>query len=178
MRAVGWVRSLRPAGSTWTYRGVTHQRYEQRVSGLRVYDADAKAAFNAQGQLVHLITFATPVSGTVRPADASAAAALRATVKDLYPARTVGIRPTGHHGTTTTYDRGRYFQARPSVERVAVPTRGAGFRTAYEVTTWDKRSNRLYSTLVSGNRGNVGVGKCVGSEASTGEDPPGSTKIL
>ena len=158
------VRSLRPAGGTWTYRGVTHQRYEQRVSGLRVHDADAKAAFNAQGQLIHLITFATPVSGTVRPADTSAAAALRATVKDLYPARTVGIRPTGRHGTTTTFDRGRYFQVRPSVERVAVPTKGAGFRTAYEVTTWDKRTNKLYSTLVSGK------GRVVSHELRTAND--------
>jgi hypothetical protein len=158
------VRSLRPAGSTWTFRGVTHQRYEQRVSGLRVYDADAKAAFNARGQLVHLITFATPVSGTVRPADTSAAAALRATVKDLYPARTIGIRPTGRHGTTTTYDRGRYFQVRPSVERVAVPTKAAGFRTAYVVTTWDKRTNKLYSTLVSGK------GRVVSHELRTAND--------
>jgi extracellular elastinolytic metalloproteinase len=158
------VHSLRPAGGTWTFRGVTHQRYEQRVSGLRVYDADAKAAFNARGQLIHLITFATPVSGKVRPADTSAAAALRATVKDLYPARTIGIRPTGRHGTTSTFDRGRYFQVRPSVERVAVPTKGAGFRTAYEVSTWDKRTNKLYSTLVSGK------GRVVSHELRTAND--------
>ena len=43
------LRSLRPAGAAWTYRGVTHQRYEQRVSGLRVYGAEAKAAVQRQG---------------------------------------------------------------------------------------------------------------------------------
>ena len=92
------LRSLRPAGAAWTYRGVTHQRYEQRVSGLRVYGAEAKAAFNTRGQLVHLVKYTSPVSKTIRPASKSAAAALRATVKDLYPARTIGIRRTGQQG--------------------------------------------------------------------------------
>ena len=92
------LRSLRPAGAAWTYRGVTHQRYEQRVSGLRVYGAEAKAAFNAKGQLVHLVKYTSPVSKTIRPASKSAAAALRATVKaSTPPARSASGRPgTGH----------------------------------------------------------------------------------
>ena len=114
------LRSLRPAGAAWTYRGVTHQRYEQRVSGLRVYGAEAKAAFNARGQLVHLVKYTSPVRKTIRPASKSAAAALRATVKDLYPARTVGIRQSrsqGHddHATprVATSRRGRASSGSP-----------------------------------------------------------------
>ena len=158
------LRSLRPAGAAWTYRGVTHQRYEQRVSGLRVYGAEAKAAFNTRGQLVHLVKYTSPVSKTIRPASKSAAAALRATVKDLYPARTIGIRRTGQKGTTTTFAKGRYFLVRPSVERVAVPTRTGGFKVGYEVSTWDARSNKLYSTLVSGR------GRVVSHELRTAND--------
>ena len=158
------LRSLRPAGASWTFRGVTHQRYEQRVSGLRVYGAEAKASFNTRGQLVHLVKYTSPVRKDLRPATKGAAAALRATVKDLYPARTIGIRQLGRKGTTTTFDKGRYFLVRPSVERVAVPTKAGGFKVGYAVDTWDARSNKLYSTLVSGK------GRVVSHELRTASD--------
>ena len=158
------LRSLRPAGASWTFRGVTHQRYEQRVSGLRVYGAEAKASFNTKGQLVHLVKYTSPVRKDLRPATKGAAAALRATVKDLYPARTIGIRQIGRKGTTTTFDKGRYFLVRPSVERVAVPTKAGGFKVGYAVDTWDARSNKLYSTLVSGK------GRVVSHELRTASD--------
>ncbi len=53
---------------------------------------------------------------------------------------------------------------RPSVERVAVPTRAGGFKVGYEVTTWDARSNKLYSSLVSGR------GRVVSHELRTAND--------
>ena len=55
-------RSLTASGGSWTFRGVTHQRFAQRVSGLRVYGAEAKASFNAKGQLIHLVKFISPVN--------------------------------------------------------------------------------------------------------------------
>ena len=158
------LRSLRPAGASWAFRGVTHQRYEQRESGLRVYGAEAKASFNTKGQLVHLVKYTSPVRKDLRPATKGAAAALRATVKNLYPARTIGIRQIGRKGTTTTFDKGRYFLVRPSVERVAVPTKTGGFKVGYAVDTWDARSNKLYSTLVSGK------GRVVSHELRTASD--------
>jgi len=88
--------SLAAAGSSWTYRGVTHLRLQQRVTGLRVYDGEAKASFNAKGDLIHLIDFTVKV-GDVRPARADAGAAMRAAVKSLYPSRAV-TRQTGKSG--------------------------------------------------------------------------------
>ena len=86
---------------------MTHQRYEQRVSGLRVYGAEAKAAFNSKGQLVHLVKYTSPVRKTIRPATKSVDQRhCGPPSRDLYPARTIGDpRKTGRKRTTTTFAR-------------------------------------------------------------------------
>jgi hypothetical protein len=145
------TRSLKAAGSSWTYRGVSHQRFEQRVRGMRVYGGEAKASFNAKGQLVHLVQFVHPVSKNIRPATKGSAVALRAAVRSLYPSRHVVTVPTGRVAGTTTYAKGKKWVTAPRVERVAVPTRSGGLAVGYVVDTWDARSNNLYSTVVTGN---------------------------
>ena len=158
------LRTLRPAGGAWTFRGVTHQRYEQRVSGLRVYGAEAKASFNAKGQLIHLVKYTSPVRKGVQPATTGVDHALRAAVKSLYPGRKVITRKTDRTRTTTTYAAGRKFVMGPRVERVAVPNRGAGLKAGYLVETWDAASNDLYYSLVSGK------GRVVSRELRTARD--------
>src|SRR5262245_31236515 len=160
------LRPLKASGPTWTFRGVTHQRYAQRVSGLRVYDAEAKAAFNAKGQLIHFIDFITPVGKgkAIRPATKGSDAALRAAVKSLYPARTVMTRKTGRAAGTTTFAKGQKYLTGPRVQRVAVPTGGGRFAVGYTVETWDAASNDLYSTLVTGR------GRVVSHELRTARD--------
>ena len=155
--------SLKAVGGSWTFRGVRHQRFEQQVSGLQVYDAEAKAAFNAQGQLIHFIDFISPVKTGVSPASKGTDAALRAAVKDLYPARTVNTKETGQAADTTTYVKGKFLTG-PRVERVAVPAGDGGFSVGYLVETWDAASNDLYSTLVSGS------GTVVSQELRTAQD--------
>jgi extracellular elastinolytic metalloproteinase len=157
------LNSLKTVGGSWTYRGVRHQRFEQQVSGLQVYDAEAKAAFNAQGQLIHFIDFISPVKAGASPASKGTDAALRAAVKNLYPARTVSTKETGQAADTTTYVKGKFLTG-PQVERVAVPTGDGGFSVGYLVETWDAASNDLYSTLVSGN------GTVVSHELRTARD--------
>ncbi len=140
------------ADGAWTYRGVTHLRLVQRVEGLRVYGGEAKASFNAKGQLIHLVDFTVKVRD-VRAARAGSDAALRAASKSLFPKRAVTLRRTGTHGATTTYARGSKYYMAPRVERVLVPTR-KGLAEGFLVDTWDAKSNKYYSTLVSG-RGSV-----------------------
>lgn len=146
------LHSLKASGAAWTFRGVTHQRFEQRVRGLRVYNAEAKAAFDAHGRLIQLIDFVRPVSRSkaVRPASKGTDTALRAAVKSLYPNRRVVALKTGRKAGTTTFAKGRKFLAAPTVERVALPTGHGHFAVGYAVQTWDAASNDLYATLVSG----------------------------
>jgi hypothetical protein len=62
----------------------------------------------------------------------------------------VVTRKNGHARGTTTFAKGTTFVTGPSVQRVAVPTRGGGLAVGYVVETWDAASNDLYSTLVTG----------------------------
>jgi hypothetical protein len=141
--------SLRASGSSWTYRGVTHLRLEQRVSGLRVYGGEAKASFNRKGELINLVDFTVKV-GSTRAARVGSAAALRAASKSLYPSRAVNTRQTSQAGNVTTYAKGSRFYVGPRVERVAVPTSN-GLAVGYQVDTWDAKSNKYYSSLVGGD---------------------------
>ncbi|HKE68967.1 MAG TPA: M36 family metallopeptidase [Nocardioidaceae bacterium] len=159
------LKSLRTTGASWTFRGVSHQRFVQQVGGLRVYDAEAKAAYNSDGELIHLIDFISPVRDAgVKPAGKGTDAALKAAVKDLYPARSISTRQTGRAATTTTFAKGSKFLTGPQVEQVAVPNGDGSFSAGYVVETWDTASNDLYSTLVSGN------GTVVSHELRTAQD--------
>jgi hypothetical protein len=160
------VASLSAAGPSWSFRGVTHQLYQQRVSGLRVYDAQAKAAFNGKGQLIQLIDFTSKVgqAKALQPASKGAQAALRSAVKSLYPARSVTTRKTAHSGDRTTFAKGATFLTGPRVEKVAVPAGKGRFAVGYTVETWDAASNDLYSTLVNGK------GRVVSHELRTAQD--------
>src|SRR5262249_3755635 len=74
------VASLQAAAEKRDSRsGMTHVRLEQRVSGLRVADAYAKATLNARGEIVHVIeNLATvPAAGLV-PARIDEAQAMQA----------------------------------------------------------------------------------------------------
>jgi hypothetical protein len=76
----------------------------------------------------------------------------------------VAVHKAGTSGNFTRYAKAGTFWMRPSVERVAVPVRAGGFRVGYEVTTWDRSSNRLYVTLVSGR------GRVLSRELRTADD--------
>ncbi len=156
------LSSVKTDGSAWTYRGVTHVRLQQRVNGLRVYGGEAKASFNRRGELIHIVDFTVKVSDP-KAARTGARGALRAASKSLYPKRAVNLRRTGKSGATTTYARGSKYYVGPRVEKVAVPTR-KGLAVGYLVDTWDAKSNKYYSTLVSG------TGSVIAHELRTAKD--------
>lgn len=141
------VSGLRTTAA-WTDRGIRQVRMEQYVGGLRVHDGYAKAAVDASGRLISLIENSLPSSTPVGAA-IDEDAALRAAVGNLYPGRSVTTAAATRSGTVTTYPQ-QGFSARPTVERVAVPTRSGGVAEAFEVTTWDAQ-NRLHVSLVSGD---------------------------
>ena len=114
------VNSLKAVGGSWTFRGVSHQRFEQHVSGLRVYGAEAKAAFNSQGELIHLIDFITPVQTGISPARKGTDAALRAAVKDLYPARSVSTTRARLSGSAAATRRDSKKSSRSGASVVSV----------------------------------------------------------
>jgi extracellular elastinolytic metalloproteinase len=154
--------SLRSTGPAWMSRGVTHVRMAQYVAGLRVYNAEAKASLDKSGRLISLIenvvTSSTPVAATVSSADA-----LRAAAASLYPGKSVSTAVSKTAGNTTTYSV-QGFKSAPTVERVAIPTRGGGLEADYAVTTWTAGTNRLNETLVSGD------GAIVSNELRTADD--------
>jgi hypothetical protein len=118
-----------------TTRGTRHVRFEQRVGGLPVFGAYAKASLNAQGELVHLIENLAPVRGTLRAAQVSDAQAVRAAVRNLYP--TLADAPAA------------FFHRAPSARRVAVPNADGSFSSGFVVETWTEQTNQLHYTLVS-----------------------------
>src|SRR4051812_31615733 len=69
--------------------GMATLRVDQRVNGLTVYGSYVKAAFNEQGQLVHLIENLAPVSSNIASASIDESQALGAALGRIHPAVSV-----------------------------------------------------------------------------------------
>jgi len=131
--------------------GQTQVRMEQQVAGLRVVDAYVKAAVNARGELVHLVQNIAPVTGaTIAPAKVSESHALSAAAAAVYPSLKASMTVIGRQGNVTSFSKGTFFYASPTVERVAFLTKGGALKTGFLVETWSDRSNLLHRTLVDG----------------------------
>lgn len=141
--------------------GVTHVRYEQQLNGLRVYGGYAKAAFDANGNLIQLIERTAAAGGfsarpTVTDADALSAA-INANFKGAaQPAL------NNRAGVVATFSKTPAFHQAPTVERVVIAdgVNSEGFL----VETWSAADNKLYQTLVDG------VGRVIYNELRTAED--------
>ena len=124
-------------------RGVSHQRFEQRAGGLPVYGTYAKAAFNARGELVHVVENLAAVPRSVARARVNAQQAIAAALAAVYPTfRTI---PAG------------FFRREPSAARVAIPHADGTMSAGYLVETWTERTNQLHETLVDGDGTVLGV---------------------
>jgi hypothetical protein len=141
--------------------GVSFARFEQRVGGLRVYGSYVKAAFDKNGELIHVIERTADASAPVGAAAIDEASALRIAV-----AANFGSQPTPFagrvDGAVTTFSSTPFFHRAPTVERVIIAD--AGLAEGFLVETWSARDNKLYHTLVSG-RGDV-----VSNELRTNDD--------
>jgi hypothetical protein len=140
-----------PAGN-----GVASVRFEERAGGLTLYGIYAKAAFNARGELVHLIeNLVAP--DAVTPGRASAAQALAAALRQQY-GDAVGLpRQARTDGNTTVFERTAFFHAAPRATRVAFVADDGSLRAGTLVETWSQRGNLLHHTLVGGGGEVVGV---------------------
>ena len=146
------VAALRTTETRNGVRGMTHLRVEQSVDGLAVYGAYAKAAFDASGNLVHLIDHLSPVPAAgLAPARVNAQQALRTTLAQLHPGAQASLRPTSTSGNTTVFEGGAYFHEAPTVTAVAAPLAGGTMTRAWLVETWSERTNLLHHTLVGGD---------------------------
>lgn len=125
---------------------LTVTRFEERVDGLTVHGVYAKAAFNAQGALVHLIENVVPVSQVVGPS-AQAAEALAAALQ-RHHGNAVTLPPQARaQGNTVVFAKTPFFHREPTVTHVAVAGPGA-LQHGMLVETWSEEGNQLHETLV------------------------------
>jgi hypothetical protein len=149
-RGADVLASLRVGTSSVSPYGVTHLRMEQQIDGLAVYGAYAKAAVNAQGELVQVIDRLSPVS-LVQPSRIDAGQSLAAAMTRLYPSQAANYRAAAVKGNTTEYAGGAFFQRGPSVTAVVLPLDNGMLARGWVVETWTAKDNQLHYTVVDGN---------------------------
>ena len=146
------IAALRTAERRKGARGLTHLRVEQSVEGLAVYGAYAKAAFDASGNLVHLIDRLSRVpAARLAPSRVDAQQALRTALARLHPNAQASLRATATSGNTTVFEGGAFFHEAPSVTAVIAPLADGSLARAWLVDTWSEKSNLLHHTLIGGD---------------------------
>ena len=159
------LASLRETDARQGRGTVVHARLAQTVDGLEVHGAYAKAAFDGQGRLVHLIDHLVPVAtASLAPARVDALQALRTVVAALHSSAAVTLRPLDTVGNVNRFDGGRYFFSAPTVEAVAVPLNDGSLVRGWRVQTWSRRDNQLHYSVVAGD------GRLVAVESRTNND--------
>jgi extracellular elastinolytic metalloproteinase len=138
-------------------------RFEERTGGLTIYGVYAKAAFNARGELIHLIENLVP-AGPLGPGRASAAQALTAALREQYGNAVGTPAQVRIEGNTTVFERAPFFHASPKATRMAFVADDGSLRTGTLVETWSQRENLLHHTLVGGD------GEVLGVELRTNSD--------
>jgi len=158
-RDAATVRTLAVVAEGRPQDGISHARLEQRINGRAVYGSYVKAAFNDQGQLVHVIENVVNVPrGQVASASIDERQALRAALAQVAPALLLP-EMVSREGHRASFARGSFFHADPTVESVIVPMEDGSFRNGFVVTTWTDKKNLLHETLVSGDGAVLNVEK-------------------
>ena len=155
-RDAATLGALRAVSSRSGRAGATHLLLEQMVDGLPVHGAYAKAAFNAQGELVHLIDHLAAIPPSAAAAGLSAARvdaqqALATAMAQLHPNAGASMRLAGQSGNTWRFEGSAFFHSPPTVSAVAVPHTDGSLARGWLVQTWSQRGNQLHHTLVSGD---------------------------
>jgi Zn-dependent metalloprotease len=132
--------------------GVSQVRMEQRVDGLLVHDAYAKAAIGPHGDLIHVIdALANVPPGRIAQPSVDEKAALLAALGRLYPDDSLNPAQVRRNGDTVTFAKDLFFAQEPTVTKVAIPMSDGSLAGGYAVTTWRKQGNLLHETLISGD---------------------------
>jgi extracellular elastinolytic metalloproteinase len=150
--------------STNPRTGVRDVRFEQRVSGLWVYDTYVRAAITAAGEVLQIIDATVAVPRALPGARSNAQQALRAALSHLHPEFPGNPQARGQNGNVTTFAGGPFFHSDPIVTRVAIPLTDGTLRPGYLVETWTEQRNLLNHTLVED------AGTVLAVEARTAKD--------
>jgi hypothetical protein len=148
------------------HRGVNGRsfaRFEQRINGLRVHGAYVKAAFNAEGEMIHLIERVAPGNARVNRPTINDATALQIAIEQNFGPTVIAPGLAGKEGSVSTFANSDFFHKGPSVERVIV-ARGNALEEGFLVETWSDSDNLLYHTVIDS------VGQIVSSELRTAND--------
>ena len=137
--------------STNPRTGVRDVRFEQRVSGLWVYDTYVRAAIRSSGEVIQIIDATVAVPRNVPGARASAQQALGAALRRLHPEFPGNPAVRGQNGNATVFAGGPFFHSDPTVTRVAIPLTDGTVRPGFLVETWTEQRNLLNHTLVEGD---------------------------
>jgi hypothetical protein len=146
------LAALQEAGVAPGRDGITHRRFEQTADGLPVHGAYAKAAFRANGELVHLIDNLAAVSTQpLRAATTSAREALELAMGRVHVGMPAQFRSLGRAGRTERFEGGAFFHQAPEVSEVAIPHADGSMSRGWLVQLWSQRRNQLHHVLVSGD---------------------------
>lgn len=127
---------------------MTHLKMTQEFEGLAIYGTYVKAAINPRGDVVHLIENIVKPRGRAAASAISAEQALQAALDKHYPKLSSTPSAFGVKRNTTSFVKGDFFYAEPTVTKVAVPMRGGLLEEGFLVKTWDL-DNMLRHTVVS-----------------------------
>ncbi|MEL7486866.1 MAG: M36 family metallopeptidase [Pseudomonadota bacterium] len=142
--------------------GKRFARFEQRIGGLRVHGAFARAAFDDKGDMIHVMERLAPAGRRVSRIRMKEAEALEIALKLNFPGASVPALEN-KSGVTATFAYNSFFYSSPKVERVII-ARGDTLEEGYLVEIWRDVDNMLYHTLVNG------LGEVVENELRTAED--------
>ncbi len=139
-------------------------RYEQHVNGLRVYGAYAKAAFNEDGEMIHMIERLVSETDRVTPSRLNAGIAVFAAARSVFGNQAPFVRAAKTEGVMTTFTAPDFYYQAPTAERVAIARENGALEEGFLVELWRNSDNMLYHVLVDG------LGRIVSSELRTHSD--------
>ena len=141
----------------------TYATYEQRINGLRVHGAFVKAAFAADGRMMHMLERLAPAGGAVARPTLDDAEALRLAIDLNFVGRAATPQRDSVDGAVSTFQDNAFFHQAPTVERVIIAS-DEGLGEGFHVETWSEADNQLYHTVIDG------LGRVVANELRTAND--------
>jgi len=141
----------------------SYATYEQRINGLRVHGAFVKAAFSAEGRMIHLLEKLTTAGRAIAAPTLDDAEALRLAIDLNFNGRTTAPRRDSVNGATSIFLDNNFFHQAPTVERVIIAG-DDGLGEGFHVETWSETDNQLYHTVIDG------LGRVVSNELRTAND--------
>lgn len=156
-------RSLAVRSEFTGVNGRSFARFEQRINGLRVHGAYAKAAFNSDGEMIHFIERLAPANARVNGPVISDVDALQIAIEENFGGSVSAPGLVRKVGAIANFSGNDFFFKGPSVERVIV-ARGNALEEGFLVETWSNEDNLLHHTLIDR------IGQIVSSELRTAND--------